>query len=220
MFQWANHFLCFKEPFTCFVSMSQSHALFQRTSHMLCLNQPISCFVSMSQSLFIVSISQSFVSILLLFQKVFCFDISLSKHLMKMVLQQNRGEIFGSPISSYVKTAPSAFVSSCIKVLQVQRKRLSWDKPQASNLFFYFQSFYISRYNSHRYFIMYISSWSWTVLCRGGKWQYSAKQVKRVFPDNLGIIFTIKTICCRYSLESLWQGDSNEYPQYIFYWEL
>ena len=30
--------------------------------------------------------------------------------------------------------------------------------------------------------------------------------------------FSIKNICCGYSLESPWRGNSNEYPQHLFLW--
>ena len=44
------------------------------------------------------------------------------------------------------------------------------------------------------------------------------EQIRRVFEDNLGIIFVISplNICCGYSVELSLQGDSNEYPQHIF----
>ena len=40
----------------------------------------------------------------------------------------------------------------------------------------------------------------------------------RVFDDNSRIILSVlhKNICCGYSLESPWRGDSNEYPQHVF----
>ena len=42
------------------------------------------------------------------------------------------------------------------------------------------------------------------------------KQIRSLLDDNLGIIFHIflKILCCRYSLESPWWGDSNESPQH------
>ena len=64
------------------------------------------------------------------------------------------------------------------------------------------------------------------------KYTEAVKQVRRVFKDNLEIIFVIlhkniycgyslespRNICSGYSLESPRRGDSNEYPQYMFLW--
>ena len=45
----------------------------------------------------------------------------------------------------------------------------------------------------------------------------SVEHIRKVFQDNLGIIFVLhKNICCGYSLELPHRGDSNEYPQYMF----
>ena len=54
-----------------------------------------------------------------------------------------------------------------------------------------------------------------------GPWR-SVEQIRRVFEDNLGIVFYSSplSVCCRYSLESPRRDDSVEHPQHTFYGEL
>ena len=47
---------------------------------------------------------------------------------------------------------------------------------------------------------------------------YMAAPDKRGHAKYFSYFFTKTHICCWYSLEEIWRGASNEYPQCMFYW--